>query len=333
MATITGDRPEIVTAVKDRITEPLGLIGHRLFPVIPVADKTGDLYFKQVTPDASAETRSDEYADWSPERITEGVLTFAAAEIGKMYEIPESREKTYGGVDACDRIGVTAACRSVLRAHETAVVGKVLNATTYAAAQTLTANDVLSGLTDAAFSIGRYYGGTALVASKHWFNLFAKQTDVQNRMIALIGNAFSRDFLNSALSNEPSAAVAMLKAFLPFDEIIVGDDEFWAPYEYNNAAVVAKLLPESVSGDSEEFEMISREFPILGGAVWWQPDPSDNQVRFSCRSFFNEHNDNNTYKAKGWYQLQVFNAGAVQVVKLGDLATTTTTTTTTTSSG
>ena len=75
--TITGSRPEVVTAVKDRIFAPLtGMIGARLFPIVAKRDKAGTLYFKTLDADSTAATRATTATDYDRVSIGSALLAF-----------------------------------------------------------------------------------------------------------------------------------------------------------------------------------------------------------------------------------------------------------------
>jgi len=327
MPTQRADRPEIVAAVRDRINAPLGNIAHRFFPIIRAGDKTGSIYYKTLDADAAAESRANVYANWTRVTLAEAVVTFACAEVGKAYTIPEDREKTYGGIDPTDRIGVTAACRSVRRTYESTATALLLHNTLYNAGTYLAEGLVLRGLQIAAAGVGRYWGKTVLAASMNWFQNFLLASDVAAKLTAIIGNSFNAQMFADAAAGAPNVAIGLLKSFMPFDEILVGDDEFWALTGKTDAAIVAKIPPADFGTDPEQMEMTMRENPIHGVSVWWQPDPADREVLFQARSFFDDANDNNVYKAKGWFELKQLNSAAMKVVKFTAPAISTTSTT------
>jgi hypothetical protein len=335
MATQRADRPEIVAAVKAKLVPPVGFIGRRFFPIVPASDKTGTFFHKTLDADAASETRGTEYANWTRETLAEASTGFTCAEHGKAYTIPEAREKAYGGVDACDRIGVTAACRSVLRKFETLASEKVLTTARYNNGTYLRDGLVLIGLQTAAASLSRYFGKTVLAGSVGFFQNFALSSDVSAKLSAIMGQAFNPQMFADALAGQPSVAVGMLRAFLPFDEILVGDNEFWGPTGKGDSAVVGKLPPADWANDPEAAEMIMREEAVYGVCPWYLPDASARDIMFTARSFFDDDNDNNVYKAKGWFDLSELNSGAVKIVKFTApaVSTTTTTTTTTTTAG
>lgn len=335
MATQRAERPEIVAAVKDRINAPIGNIVHRFFPIIRAADKTGDLYYKTLDADDVAETRATEYANWSRVTLEEATTAFTCVEKGKAYTIPEARESTYGGIDPTDRIGVTAACRSVMRAYEKTGADLILGNTAYNAGTILHDGGVLAGIQTAGLSVGRYWGRTVLAASTLWLQRFIMASDVSAKLTALIGNSFNAAAFADAVAGAPNVALGMLRAFLPFDEILVGNDDFWSLSGKTDAAVIAKVPPADFGNDPEEMEMVMRENPIHGVSVWWQPDPADRDVLFQARSYFDDGNDNNVYKAKGWFAMAQLNAGAVKIVKFTppSISTTSTSTASTTTQG
>ena len=331
MATQRADRPEVVAAVKAKLTPPVGYIGRRFFPLVPAADKTGTLYFKTLDADAAAESRATEYANWLRVTLAESSGSFNCAEKGKAYTIPEAREKTYGGVDATDRIGITAACRSVLRTHETEASAKVITTARYNNGTYLKDGLVLKGVQDAALGLARYYGKLVLAGSTTFFQNFVLATDVSAKLSAIMGNAFNPQMFNDALAGSPNVALGMLRAFLPFDEILIGDPDFWALSGKLDCGIIGKLPPLDFANDPEQMEMIMREEAVYGVCPWWQPDPASRDIMFTAKSFFDDDNDNDVYKAKGWYDLMELNAGAVKIVKFTAPAVSTTTTSTTTS--
>lgn len=341
MPTITGYRPEVVAAVKDKIFKPLGptsSIARRFFPMLPVADKTSDLFYMTLAADSAAESRANEAANWTAVTLGEASVDYTCTEKGKLYQIPESREKTYGSMDAVDRVGVTAACRSVARKFETDAAALVLSTANYNNGTYLTNGLVLNGLQTAAISVGKYFGNTVLIGSPTFFQSMVLSTEIAAKLTAMIGNSFNVQQFQAAVANEPNVAIGLLRAFLPFDEVLIGDSEFWGPSGKTDAAVVAKLPPANFSASPEDMEMIMREEPIYGVAPWFMADPSDRDILFKCKSFFNDNNDCNSYKAKAWYLQKVLNSGALQVVKftsptISTTTTSTTTTTTTTTAG
>jgi len=324
------DRPEVVAAVKDKLVPPVGFMGRRFYPQIPSRDVTGEIYHKLLTPDSAAQTRDNEYANIDRVALIEGVKDYKCKEIVKAYHIPESREKAYGGIDATDRIGITAACRSLLRAEEQKAAKLVLSSDRYNAGDVLKDGLVLMGLQVAANSIHRYFGKTILAGSRKFFQNFVLAKDISKKLSGILGNSFSSQNYIDSLAGEPNIAIAMLRAFLPFDEILVGDDEFWALPGMEDAGFVARLPPADWKKDPEMAEMIMREEPVFGVCPWYFPDPGDPTIEFSARSWFDNNNHTYVYDSVGWFQQLELNPEAVKIVKFTAEAVATTTTTTTT---
>ncbi len=333
--TVTADRPEVFAAVKAQINAPIGsgYIGKRFFPGVTVRDSAGTFYHKAIDADASAVTDRVNTATIARATVSNGTTAYTAAEAIKAYQIPEGDVKRYGSIDAADRIGITAACRSVYRAHEAACGVKIITSARYNDGTYLTDGQVLKGLQTVALSVGRYHGRTVLAGSTTFFQNFVAASDVSAKIAALIGNAgITLDMLQMSLSNDPKLAVTMLRTFLPFDEVLVGNDDFWALSGKTDAGIVARIPSIEEASDPVGFDLIMREAPVYGATAWYYPDGNE-EGEFSARSYFDEDNDNNVYKAKGHYGLAEMNAGAVKIVKLNVFATTTTSTTTTTTAG
>lgn len=328
--TMKGDRPEVVAAAIERIHAPIGMgyIGKRFFPGLRVRDTANSVYHKTLDDDASAVTNRDATETIARGTITNASTAYSTGEKIKAYQIPETDVKKYGSIEAADRIGITAACRSVYRKHETDSAAKVITADRYNAGKYLADGQVLKGLQSEAIKIGRYYGNTVLAGSVSFFQNFVASTDVAKKITAMIGNGgIGLSDLKSSIAGDPQLAQQLLRAFLPFDEVLVGEDEFWAPTGYTDVGIVARLPKVEDVKSVEDFDMLMREVPIYGATPWYYPDEDD--IEFSARSYFDEDNDCNVYKAKGYYDLLELNSEAVRLVKLNVFETTTTTTTTT----
>jgi hypothetical protein len=328
--TITADRPEVVAGVKDKIFAPLtGYIGARLLPLIPKRDKTGNLYYKTLDADSAAETRANSIAAITRQLISNANKAYAVGEAVKAYQIPEDDVKNYGSIEAADRIGVAASCRSVVRAHEKAVADLFLTSGNYNAAEVVNDVNILVKLQEKAYLVGRYYGRTVLVAGLNWFQKFALSSAVSAKLTAIIGNAFNREMFEAAVAGNTPVALNMMRALLPFDEMLIGDDAFWGKEGYEDFAFVTKVAPANVAADPELFEEVLRENPVLGATPWYLPDPAAQDILFTARSYFDEDNDCNVYKAKGLFDVELLN-NAFQAIKFTPVALSTTTTSTTT---
>lgn len=327
--TITADRPEVVIACKDRIHAPIGTgyIGSRFFPAMRVRDTANTLYHKTIDDDAATQAARVATASHERATITNGSTAYTTTEKPKAYQIPEADVKKYGSIEATDRIGITAACRSVYRKHETDAAAKIITTGRYNDGAYLYDGQVLKGLQTQAINIGRYFGRTVLAGSTTFFQNFVAASDVSAKITAMIGaGGITLDNLKQSIAGDPGVAIQLLRAFLPFDEVLIGEDTFWAPSGKTDVGIVARLPSTEDTKSVEDFDMLIREVPIFGATPWYYPDED---IEFSARSFFDEDNDCNVYKAKGFYDLAEMNAGAVVLVKLNVFETTTTSTTTT----
>lgn len=327
MATITANRPDVVAAVIDKIKAPVGYIGHRFFPTVRVAEKVGDLFVKTLDADSEAEARTGETDNFTRSTVGDKTVSYSCAEKSKTYQIPETREKSYGSIDKVDQVGVTAAGRSVLRKFEGDSATAILTDTKYSAATALKDGLALYGIQNAALSIGRYAGKTVLAGGTTFFQNLLLSADVAKRLDAVLGGSFTSAYLADVLGGKPEVLTNLLRAFMPVDEVLVGDNEFWAPAGKTDVGIVARIPSLDQVADPEEFDMLMSSEPVLGAAPWFMPDPEDPRIFFGCRSFFDENNDCDVYKAKGWYDIKVLNDGAYSLLKFtADPLTTTTTT-------
>jgi hypothetical protein len=320
-----GVRPDLA---KLPVNWPDKYIGAEIFPPSTTAEMTGEFTYRGIVADASAEVDRAANVNLTMNLITNEDGEFTCHKYEKRHGMTEKEVKQIGGIEKADPIGARASKRVVIRAFENAAKAKVFSAARKSAALSLTAGKELAIINAAADQVRRVSGVLSLVASRQWLLGFIGLQYVQARLVAiggLQGYITSRD---AALGIQPEVLVSMLRTVLPFERILVGDNDHWFSHaEANYAAVM--MLP-SVKG--EDILPAAKEDPIYGLSKWFLPDPvGAPDSMFEVSSDWLPTEKISAWDATGYFDLIELNPTGAQLVELPSGAVYSTTSTTTTS--
>jgi hypothetical protein len=301
--TITGRRPDLEGIP---VNTPQQYIGSMIFPVLNVMEKTGTIYFRAVTGDTAAQTGRNSGTAPTATLLTDSSTTYSVAEAIKRYAVDKAEVQQMGGIEEADKLGGTAAKRSVMRAMESAQAAILLDSTSYSAASDIS-SAIIDGIIGAAESVKRYTGKLAFVCSTTVYRWLIQQTEIKNLLLRSFGGLTSEQ----AMSLSPAVFKATLQGLFMFDEILIGDDDHWSITGQEDAAAVVKLPPPE--GFSHKMD------PVLGKTVLYLPDGSQ---PFEIESFYDDDDKLNKYDATSWYLTKQLNSGAKKLVKGLGTATT-----------
>lgn len=313
--TTRGRRPDLEALETNPV---LGFIGDSILPSVNVMEKTGTVYYKTLTADSAAQTGRSSGSAPTRTLLTDSSTTYSVAEAIKRYGVDRNEVKQMGGIAAADKLGGTAAKRSVQRIKEAAVAAAVL------ANASATVYDIEASFVGAAQvgleAIRRYPGRTAFVASQTVFNRIMKYAEITNLFSlssAVLNGAQAADIIG----RRPSALKLALAGILGVDEVLIGDDDQWydANAAYQDRAALVKLPdPEAFSHKLD---------PVFGKTMLYLPDGVQ---PYAVESFYDDNDKINNYDASLWYELKVLNAGALYILDGIDASNAVTTSTTTT---
>lgn len=286
------------------VNPPVGYIGGKIYPVLPVGQKAGKLYYQTLVADSAAQTNRAAGAAPTATIIADANVDFSAGEVLKRYGRDCNAVSLYGGMEAMDKIGSQASMRSVFRAIENLQAAKLITAARYADADDIS-DIIIDGIGDAADSVKRHAGRLAFVCSMAVYRWIVRQPEIQALMLRSFGDANGGGLTAAqALALKPEVFKAMVSGVFGFDEVLIGDDEHWAISGMEDAAAVVKL-PDPVI---ESHELGA----VLGKTALYSPQ--DGSV-FEVRSFYDETLKLNTYDATSWCSVVEFNPAAAVLVK------------------
>ncbi len=296
-----GSRPDLV---KIEVNAPQGYIGHRIFPVLKRAKKSGTVYYGQVTADDAAQTGRTAGNAPNATILTSTKTTFVAAERIKRYAIPFDEVEQLGGIAAADRKGASASKRSCMRSIEADHAIKLLGIAN--ASTTDVGTDIIAAVKAGVKAVKRYAGKTALVCSEEAYELIIQNQAVKDAFVDRYGK-----LAVSTMESLSDVNRSMLASVLGVKEVIIGDDDHWAATvgtaegaaqdatDLGARAAVVKIAPDNLDERIEELA-------VLGATVQYSPENGP----FDITSFADENDKLNKYDAQGFDDIKVLNSGA-----------------------
>lgn len=299
-----GERPDLAS-IDIGIVD--GIIGDKLYPTVPVMDKSGTVYYMAVASVADAAPQTGRSAGTAPTgtQIATSSTTYTAAEAIKRGSVTPDEAKAMGGIEKADFVGAKYAKRSVVRGRELAIATQCLTGSAAATFDPAKFNLQVQTQLDA---LQLYPGRKALVGAKN----VLKRICVQMLGDQKIGPMFARiatgtSSLEAAKGLNFEAWRQALALFLGVDDVLAGDSDRWND---SQSAGVQNRAVVTVIDDSND-ELSHKYNPVLGKVFQYLPDGVQ---PFEIQSVPDRLNINNHYDAKQWYNIVEFNAGARKII-------------------
>lgn len=297
--TQTGERADLAAV---EVNPPEGYIGTKILPVVPVADKTGTVYYATVTADAAAET--DRAVNSGPDatQISDTAGSFSTAEACRRGRITPDEAKQMGGIDKADIVGAKWAKRQVMNALEGAIRTDLLTGTPSA---TFDAAKILTQTQTALESIRLYEGKRVLFGATMTLKTIvqgiladSKSGPLFCRLVSGTSPAIAAQGLNF---KQWTNALAM---YMGVDEVMAGYDVIW-----NATAVKGRF---AIAALDDGTDPLSHKWkPVLGKVFQFMPNGTNPWV---IQSVADRVNVNNLYDAYLWYDSVILNSGALYLM-------------------
>jgi hypothetical protein len=296
--TQTGERPELAAL---EVNPPEGYIGQRILPTVPVAEKSGTVFYADVTADEAAETDRSTGSGPDSTQIAGTSTSMTCTEACRRGKISPDEAKTMGGIDKADLVGARYAKRCVMNALEADIATNILGT----ANAHFDAQKLMSQAQTAMDAIRLYEGRTALIGS----------TMVLKKVVqALLSDTQASKIFSRLIAggNPVEAATGMnfkswmngLAMYLGVDEVLAGDDVIW-----NKTSTTAEKFALAKLDDGSD-PLSHKWKPVLGKTFQFMPDGSNPWV---IQSVADRVNVNNLYDAYLWYDVVIMNDTAVYV--------------------
>lgn len=285
------------------VVTPEGFIADRIFPVVPVADKSGTVYYATTTADSAAQTGRSAGVAPTGTQISDSSTTFTCVERIKRYSITPDEAKQMGGIDKADEVGAKAAKRSVLRAIETSVCAVTLNTSGNADA-TFDAAKIHSQVQDAIDAMELFEGSVSLVTSTKTAKALVQSLladSTSGKVLARIVSGASPQTAVTGLNfNAWMDALAM---YFGVDQVLLGHSTVWNVGAAKGRFAIAKLDDGSDPLAHKYRAVIGKRFQFL----------RDGSNPFYVESVPDTNAKNNHYDASVWDNVVTLNSGAKYV--------------------
>ena len=294
--TITGPRPDLASV---EVNPPEGYIGSKLIPTVSVMDKTGTVYYNDVTADVSAQTGRSTVNAPSSTTIAGTSTTYTCAEVISRGKIAPDEVKAFGGIANADQVGVKFAKRNVLNAIEAAIAAVVTGATASAA---FDAAKFLTQAQTALDSVRLYYGRTTLVGGtitlKRVVQALLRDADL-GPMLSRIVSGTTPSIATTGV--QFSAWLNALAMFIGVDQVLAGDDNVWNASTSANKIVIGKFDDNSDPLRHKYEPVFARNYLFLpdGTQPWFVETIADRLTKA------------NVYDAACWYNIVTLNTSAI----------------------
>lgn len=293
--TSNGPRPDL----RDQQVPGLeNLIAPVVLPVLKVRNKTGRIYYRDLVTKAKPST-SKRTDDTAPETtfLNSTYIDFSCSPIEKRYGINYDEVENYGGIEAADLAGGEGAKTSIAEQIERNVAKFILGGST-----TTAAGDTLIDKVEAAkVKVKRFAGRLAVVMSDAAFQKAMTYPDVvaRLRMFRAVTPADNAQVL--ALKK------TLLAMVLEVDDIIIGDDEYWAE-TVESTDLSARLAVLKIAPSDDNSIKLK---PVFARLITYFPDDSS---PYEVTSFPDDNVKANKYDGTAWNQTAAFNSAACQVI-------------------
>jgi hypothetical protein len=295
--TRTGPRPDLAAI---EFNQPEGYIGHKIIPTVPVADKSGTIYYATVKADAAAQTSRAAGVAPNATQIANSNTTFTAVEVIERGAITPDEAKQMGGIEKADMVGAKFAKRNVLNYLEADIASNIL-ASGSAAAASFDPAKVLTQVQDALQGIRRYEGKTTLVSSTKTLKAMVQallgdsvQGKVLSRIVAGTSPVVASEGLHFA------AWVNAVAMYFGIDQVLAGDDSIWNASAVEGRFAIGKF-------DAGDDELSHKWRPVYAKNFMFMPNSGN---PWQMQSIGDPITHNNFYDASVWYDVVVLNAGA-----------------------
>jgi hypothetical protein len=296
--TQAGERPDLAAL---EVNAPESYIGARLFPIVPVLDKTGTVYYRTVQADSTAATSRSVATAPTATQISNSSTTYTTVEWIQRAGITPEEAKQMGGIEVADKVGANWAKRQVMNALEADVASLLLAGT---ASNNFDAAKVLEDIQTAEDAIRLYPGKTALVGGTEVLKRIVQAILSDNHygpMLSRVISGTSPEIAAQGLSFK--AWMAGLALFFGVDEVLAGDSAVWSTSTYDGHFCLARL--------PDPDPLAYKYIPQLGRCFQFMPDGKNPWI---IQSYGDRLNINNVYDAVCTFDNITFNSSAFYMI-------------------
>ena len=304
--TETANRPDLAAIGSMSQLDVQGYAFPKLFPLMPVTEKSGTMTVAPagLTASKGTKNRSNGTA-LSGSTITPVDVSWAVYRYEGRGELYENDGSAYASVEAADNAGAEQAQRLAWNKVEDGAFAKVFTAARKAAATGLTDHHVVKLLQQKAKSLRKYGKPTLVMTTNAWLD-FCEIPEIRYRLEKLAGAANDTGFIMTDIE-KVRAAVSTFMGFndiVLFDSEIVGDD-------YDTCIAVVGLRPEAKT----DVVTTAKSRAMYGWTPVYIPEDAAADKPFDMRSWYDNDGKRNVYDAEAFLEPVEALSGAVAMCK------------------
>ena len=307
-----ADRPDLAAIGSISQLDVKGYAFPKLFPLMPVTEKSGTMTVAPAGLTASKGTKARTNGTaLSGTAISMVDVEWAAARYegrGKLYE---NDGAAYASAEAADQAGAELSQRLAWNKVEDDAFAKVFTATRAAAATELTDHSVVKILQQKAKALRKYGKPTLVMTTNAWMD-FCEIPEIRYRLEKLAGASNDTGFIMTDIEKVRAA----VSTFLGFNDIVLFDSEIVGTSYDTNIAVIG-LRPDAAGNVAAT----AKSKATYGWTCAYIPEDAAADKPFDMRTWYDDDNKCNVYDAEAFLGVTEAFSGAVEMCKFDDAYT------------
>ena len=307
-----ADRPDLAAIGSISQLDVKGYAFPKLFPLMPVTEKSGTMTVAPAGLTASKGTKGRANGtELGGTAISMVDVEWAAARYegrGKLYE---NDGAAYASAEAADQAGAELSQRLAWNKVEDDAFKKVFTAARAAAATELANHSVVKTLQQKAKALRKYGKPTLVMTTNAWLD-FCEIPEIRYRLEKLAGASNDTGFIMTDIDKVRAA----VSTFMGFSDIVLFDSEIVGADYDTNIAVVG-LRPDAAGNVAAT----AKSKATYGWTCAYIPEDAAADKPFDMRTWYDDDNKCNVYDAEAYLGVVEAFTGAVAMCKFADAYT------------
>lgn len=307
-----ADRPDLAAIGSISQLDVKGYAFPKIFPLMPVTEKSGTMTVAPVGLTASKGTKGRANGtELSGTAISMVDVNWSASRYegrGKLYE---NDGAAYASAEAADQAGAELSQRLAWNKVEDDAFKAVFTAGRAAAATELTDHSVVKILQGKAKALRKYGKPTLVMTTNAWLD-FCEIPEIRYRLEKLAGASNDTGFIMTDIEKVRAA----VSTFLGFNDIVLFDSEIVGTSYDTNIAVIG-LRPDAAGNVAAT----AKSKATYGWTCAYIPEDAAADKPFDMRTWYDDDNKCNVYDAEAFLGVTEAFSGAVEMCKFDDAYT------------
>ena len=304
-----ADRPDLAAIGSMSQLDVQGYAFPKIFPLLPVAEKSGTMTVAPAGLTASKGTKGRANGSALNGTAIEMVdVNWAAVRFEGRGKLFEDDGAAYATAEAADQAGAELAQRLAWNKVEDEAFAKVFTAARAGAATELTDHSVVKILQKQAKALRKYGKPTLVMTTNTWLD-FVEIPEIRVRLEKLAGAGNDIGFIMTDFEKVRAA----VSTFLSFDAIVLFDSEIVGTSHDGEIAVIGLRSAEAKNGN---VAALAKSKALYGWTPIYIPEDAPADKPFDMRAWYDDDNKCNVYDAEAFLGVVEAFGAAVVMCKL-----------------